>query len=126
MNMELTYINDDGNEETMTLPSKMEVCDDCGGTGFVLCEGMRGHAYSAEEFYEEFDPEEQEAYFTRGGMYDEQCPTCKGKNVVPVVDESVLTPEQKTFYDAYCEYKYQCASNDRADAMTRRAECGYY
>lgn len=124
--MELTYINDDDEEVTMDLPSKMEVCPDCDGHGTTLCEGMKGHAYSAEEFAEDFDPEEQGEYFKRGGMYDVQCSTCKGKNVVPVVDEEELTPAQKEFYEAYCEYESTCARFDREDAMTRRGESGYY
>lgn len=94
MSIELTIENDEGEEETMDLPSIMEVCNDCDGHGSVLCEGMRGHAYSMEEFEESFDDEEDR---------EAECPTCKGKNVIAVVDEAHLTPEQQTFYKLYEE-----------------------
>lgn len=120
-----TIENDDGEEETMSLPTIMQVCHDCDGHGTTLCEGMRGHAYSAEEFAEEFDEEEREEYFRPGGMYDEQCRTCKGANVIPEVDEANLTPEQKTFYNQWAGAsagRARCRAEDRA---TMRAECGY-
>lgn len=123
--IQLTVENDEGEAETMDLPSIMEVCCDCEGHGSVLCDGMRGHAYSAEEFYESFDDEEdREAYFTRGGKYDVQCSTCKGKNVVPVVDEEHLTPEQKVFYKLYEEAQERRARYDAEDRATRRMESG--
>ncbi len=93
--LELTYETDDGEEVTFTVPAKNAVCDDCEGEGSVLCEGMRGHAYSAEEFAESFDDEERAEYFKRGGRYDIPCPTCKGLRVVPVVDEERLAPDAR-------------------------------
>lgn len=82
-----TLSNEEGEEIEIQLPCKKEVCPECDGEGHVLCEGMRGHAYSAEEFAESFDSEEAEEYFRPGGRYDVQCPECHGKNVVDVVDE---------------------------------------
>lgn len=117
--IECTYENEDGEEVVLTLPAKMEVCDDCGGHGYVLREGMRGHAYSAEEFAEAFDDEDREEYFRRGGKYDTVCPTCQGRNVVPVVNESRLTPEQKLQYQEYQEYQ---AEMDRIDSEMRAYE----
>src|SRR5258708_6953322 len=118
-----TFEND-GEEVSMDLPSHMEVCHDCEGHGSVLCEGMRDHAYSAEEFAESFDDEEdRSAYFERGGKYDVSCPTCKGANVIAVVDESHLTPEQKTFYDQWTESDHRRACYDAKDRATMRMEC---
>lgn len=125
MSIKITIENDDGEEETMSLPAKMEVCPECQGSGFVLCEGMRGHAYSAEEFAESFDEEEAQEYFTRGGMYDTQCDHCHGQNVVPVVEEDRLTPAQKEFYQTYLDQESSKARMDAEDRATMRAECGY-
>jgi len=110
--IELTYENDEGDEITLELPSKMEVCYDCEGHGMVLNEAMRYHAYTSED--EEFhDPEFREEYFKRGGIYDVVCPTCKGKNVLPVVNEEALNEKQKADYALYQEWK---EDQDRADA----------
>ena len=112
--IDLTYENDDEEEVTLTLPAKMEVCYECDGHGYVLCDGMRNHGYSQEEFNEAFDDEEDRAaYFQRGGKYDVACPVCRSKNVVPVVDETRLTAEQKVEYAKYQEWKEE---SDQADA----------
>lgn len=116
----------EGDEEiVLTLPAKMEVCGDCHGQGAVLCEGMRGYAYSAEEFAESFDDEEAEEYFTRGGRYDVACPTCNGANVVPVVDEDRVPSALAADYEAYQAYAEVCARADAEDRATRFAENGY-
>lgn len=74
-------------EYTHEWPARFEVCEECDGHGTVLTPSIREHAYSHEEFMEAFDTEElQEAYFKRGGMFDVQCPLCKGDRVVKVVD----------------------------------------
>jgi hypothetical protein len=116
----LKYENDEGEEVTLTLPAKMEVCDDCGGHGYTLRGGMRGAAYTMEEFNESFDEEDREEYFRHGGKYDEQCQTCHGKNVVPAVDEDQLSPEQKKQYEEYEEHANRMAQLD-ADARAEEA-----
>ena len=121
----LTYENDENEEVVLVFPAVMEVCPECEGEGHVLCDGMRGHAYSAEEFYESFDEDERVEYFTRGGMYDQQCPLCHGKNVIPVVDEEHLTEHQKLEYEVWCEYDERRAMYDAQDRATRYAENGY-
>lgn len=124
--IKITLILDDGSEEDHELPSIMEVCDDCNGETYVLCEGMRGAAYSREDFEESFDEEEREHYFRRGGMYDVLCPTCNGKNVVPVVDEAHLTPEQKEIFQAWEAQEEEQGRWDAEDARTRRMEMGMF
>jgi hypothetical protein len=117
--IDCTYENEEGEEVVFTLPAKMEVCGECGGHGYVLREGMRGHAYSMEEFLEAFDEEDQEEYFRRGGKYDQVCPCYHGKNVVPVVNESALTPDQKLQYQEYQEHQSEM---DRIDSEMRAYE----
>ncbi len=122
--IKVTILEDDDTEREVEFPSVNEVCDECGGEGFVLCEGMRGYAYSAEEFAESFDDEDREAYFTRGGKYDVQCPCCKGKNVVPVVDEKQLSPSQLEDFQIWQEQDAQRARWDAEDRRTMRMESG--
>lgn len=124
--IKITLQHDDDSEEDFELPSKMEVCDDCNGETYVLCEGMRGVGYSREDFENDFDDEEREEYFTRGGRYDVVCPTCKGKNVVPVVDLDHCTPEQKEIYQAWETQEEERGRWDAEDAATRRMEMGMY
>lgn len=119
------YENDDGEEIALTFPSVMQVCSECQGEGYVLCEGMRGHAYSAEEFAESFDEEEAREYFTRGGMYDQVCPVCKGKNVIAEIDEETLTAVQKLEYEEFCQYEERRLQSEAEDRATMRAEYGY-
>lgn len=115
---------DDDSEAEHEFPSKMEVCDECQGESYVLCEGMRGHAYSREEFEEAFDDEDREHYFRRGGKYDVICPSCKGKNVIAVVDEDKLTPEQKVLFEEYQEQESERHRMDAEDRHTMRMESG--
>jgi hypothetical protein len=127
VNKTFTYYTDDGDEAEVELPVRMEVCPDCEGHGSVMNEVMRQHAYTREEFEETFwDDEDREAYLTRGGKYDVQCPTCDGRNVVPVVDEPRLAAPQRVIYEQI-QKQGDAAARDRADdARTRRMESGDY
>jgi hypothetical protein len=79
--------NNNGDEIEYELPAKNVVCDRCEGHGTHLNPSIGNHAYSSEEFYESFpDEEDREQYFARGGIYDVRCESCKGNNVVLIVD----------------------------------------
>lgn len=125
----VSIMNDDGEEYEVSFPSKMEVCDECGGHGTVLIEGLRGHAFSQEEFEECFDDDEDRAaYFERGGKYDQVCPHCKGKNVVEVVDEEEVKKDPSLLeeFELWTEAEEMKAKWDREDRMTMRMERGGY
>lgn len=119
--MLIKFISEETGEEVLhEVPSVKGVCDDCGGEGFVLNESMRDYAYSMEEFMEEFDYEERQQYFQRGGMYDVPCPTCKGKNVIDVINREACERDSDlkkvlAQYDDYlrreAEYERICALN---------------
>jgi len=121
--IEITVYDVDGNRVTFALPAKVVVCDDCGGEGTVLNESMRGHAYTEQD--EEFHDEEfREQYFRRGGCYDVTCPTCKGRNVITVIDrDSYMSPAQKDALKEHdeqqldrWEYERECAAERRMGA----------
>jgi uncharacterized protein YbaR (Trm112 family) len=116
---------EDGTEDEFDLPSKMVVCPECNGETYVLCEGMRGHAYTSEEFYEEFDDEGREEYFRRGGIYDVICPTCKGKNVVASIDEDACNRNERlkeilALWNEQEESRYQADADMRAEMRMER------
>lgn len=64
-------------------PLKTIVCPSCNGRG---TQTLGGASFSAEDFAE--DPEFAESYMR--GHYDEDCPECKGRNVIRVVDVEQL------------------------------------
>src|ERR1700744_5970426 len=111
--IDITYIDENGDEVSTSLPSKKIVCTRCDGHGTHLNPSIGSHAYSAEEFDEAFEPgsEEREHYFRRGGMYDVSCEECKGKNVVDVVDEdSCKSAEDKAHLAAYNKHQTYIAA----------------
>lgn len=119
--------SDGGYEEIQAqFPCKKEVCPSCDGEGFVLTEGLRGVAFSADEFYETFEDEEQQAeYFRRGGIYDVHCPTCQGQNVVSVVDEQACArdPELTRLLGLYHQKLEDEAQLRAEEAAERRMGC---
>lgn len=128
MKITVTIENDEGDEEEVEFPAIKEVCSDCGGHGTVMNESMRNHAYTPEEFMEEFDEEGRQQYFTRGGIYDVQCPTCKGANVVNVIDRKACErdPELKKKLEQWDEQEEERLQYEAADRATRRGESGYF
>lgn len=92
----VTWEDDQGEEQTAELPAKYEVCSDCRGEGRTLIEGLRFHAFSREEFEEQFhDDEDREAYFDSRSHYHEACPTCGGKRVELVVDVGAISTKEQ-------------------------------
>ena len=86
--MTLTIYEDD--EAEFTVPAKYDVCGTCDGKGSHVNPSIDAHGISPEEFAE--DPDFREDYF--GGAYDVACNECRGKRVVPVADEGLMTPEE--------------------------------
>lgn len=117
--VQLTWENEAEEEVTHSFPSKNEVCHRCEGYGTHLNPSIGEHAYTPEEFDQEFDDEGKEEYFRHGGIYDVQCETCKGEKVLPVVDEEHLSPEDKKLFGEYREWKEE---QDAFDA-DYEAEC---
>ena len=121
--IKLKYENEDGDEVEITLPSKLGVCPECQGHGFVLRDGLRGESFTASEFEECFEePEDREEYFRYGGKYDQQCPTCHGNNVVPAVNEEYLSEAEKKLYAEYKEWEEDNARYEAEAADERAAE----
>lgn len=78
------------------LPTKYEVCGRCNGEGVHDREDWDGFTGSE---WAECEPEFRKDYLD--GRYDVQCTECKGKRVVPVVDESHLSDAQRKVLDLH-------------------------
>jgi len=125
MAITIQLFDSEGCEEQISLPSKKEVCPECGGEGYTLREGMRGIAYTPEEFNEAFfEEEDRQEYFTRGGKYDQVCSYCKGKNVVDVPDPEQMTEEQKVQFEQWEKDQAELARSRAEDRHTMRMESG--
>ncbi len=115
------YENDDGEEIELTLPSIMEVCFRCHGHGYHLSPSIGEYGYSIEEFNESFhDDEDRLEYFSIGGKYDVICSSCKGKNVVAIVDEEHIPEDKREQYKEYLEYINAQCQFDIEQKMERR------
>lgn len=79
-----------GFEYTVKVPGKRALCPECDGRGTVLCDGLRGVAFSPEELFE--DEGFAEGYFR--GDYDVACDVCSGEKVVVEPDEDRMTKRQ--------------------------------
>jgi len=106
------------------LPTRREVCPGCDGHGTRLCDGMRGHAYTAEEFEESFDDEQAEEYFKHGGRYDVTCSECQGERVIDAVDEDACVSDEDKATLALYHTKLDAEHRDRMEEeYERRLGC---
>ncbi len=130
---EVRLYNENGSERTLIFREpfvKFEVCGRCEGHGMILNPSIGEHAYSQEEFDEAFPDMDdgyfnsREEYFKRGGIFDVQCPECKGNKVVPVlVEEAFDTPLKKKIYKRIMDQMESDAEYERE--CRREREMGY-
>lgn len=80
----------DGEEVSLWVPSRFEVCEECEGRGKVDHPAF-SNGFTMEELDE--DPDFREDYFR--GHYDVVCPGCRGERVVMVPDVSQCSYNQK-------------------------------
>lgn len=90
--------DDDG--QIIKLPMHRIVCPSCDGEGKYVNPAIDGNGITGSEMAELGD-DFREDYFS--GFYDIQCEECHGRNVVDVVDEDALTPDQQRRYYEYLE-----------------------
>lgn len=92
MTLVFTCENDDGEEIEHTLPAHFEVCPLCEGKGSHTNPSIDASGITGEEFAE-WGEDERESYIS--GAYDVACYECKGARVVPTINESNLSDEQR-------------------------------
>jgi hypothetical protein len=123
MEIEWEDEDDEGNEIVFSLPACWAICDNCDGHGQHMTPGLRDHAFSAGEFYEEFPfPEDREAYF--GGGYDVCCDVCNGSGKRRVVDRDQIAarkdPREMELLDRYDDMLADRAAYLREVEMERK------
>src|SRR4249920_3393464 len=89
LRIEFEYEDDDGEEQTASLPGKYEICDECGGHG-AHSRAVDGDGITSSE-WAEWDQDDRETYLSGG--YDQGCESCHGTGKVVVVDEVTCDPE---------------------------------
>jgi len=105
-----TY-DEEGNDITLDLPLKWEVCGTCNGAGSHVNPSIDSNGLSAEDFAD--DPDFEHDYFS--GAYDIPCNECGGRRVTATSSDPRF---EKVVNDAWRD-AYE-------DERIRRAENGYY
>lgn len=116
MTLRISYEDEDGEEVTIILPAKYEVCETCNGKGKHVHAGIDSHGISADEFAE--DPDFRDDYYS--GRYDVSCDECNGNRVVPEVHEDALTEDQREAYERYLYERNMDMDCDMIAAAERR------
>jgi DnaJ-class molecular chaperone len=120
-----TLEDDDGEEVEYSVPAKLELCSNCNGEGKTVDPNIDGNGITSSEWAELCDGDSDFAENYMGGKYDITCEECGGTRVVKVIDEELLTEEQKELVERYYKCEAANAAYDREDAHTRRMERGY-
>ena len=76
-------------------PTHWEICGNCQGDGSLYL-GGRGFVISEED---RADPDFCEAYHS--GWYDQNCVDCDGTGKIRVVDEDLLSDEQREEWESW-------------------------
>jgi len=120
--IDFTFENDEGEEITVQLPGRFEVCDRCDGHGTHTNPNIDGHGITEDEWNgPDWDDESRETYLSGG--YDVTCEECHGERVVLVVDEDHC---DKALYARYEESREAEERGRREDAAIYRMECGIW
>ena len=113
---------DEPEGETMDveLPTRWEICERCDGDGTHVNEAIDGNGITAQEWAENWDDDDREAYLR--GEYDVRCTECGGSGKVRVVDlEQIAASSDPDLKRALVEYEED--EQDRASyEAERRAE----
>ena len=107
----LKYVEhpDHDGSDHIWVTGKMEVCQECGGTGSHVRRDLDDSAM-VDAMHEDCDEEGLRAYFS--GAFDEVCRVCGGKNVV-------LAPDAESVPDWANE---AIEDWNRSEALTRQIE----
>lgn len=113
--------DEDGPTGDYEFPARYEVCDLCDGRGKHVNPSIDAHGVSDDEFRD--DPEFAMAYFN--GAHDVTCYECRGRRVVPVVDEDRIEPERIETYMTVRAWMERLAAAKYQDALEAAAERRY-
>ena len=101
----------------INIPVQVQVCSTCRGKGSTVNPSIDCGGISPYEFEE--DPEFADGYFS--GMYDIQCPECKGLRVTGHVDLNTMGVNHQHHQVAKSLIEYaQELDNNHSEAMHQR------
>lgn len=115
------YSGEDGDVEVM-VKGKYVVCPQCEGTGKCLPDGLRGHAFTQEDFEQDPDLREQLA----SGFYEVTCGKCKGARVVVVPDEDKMDQAEKDLWAETLKDEAHMRQMERMETQHERLLDGSY
>ena len=101
-----------GDDTEVHLPTRWAICPDCQGEGARACGGQ---AFTASEWNEAChdDPDFAEEYMN--GTYDRTCEDCGGSGKIKMVDEDLLSQEQRDAWEKQCQEDYDMAAERAAE-----------
>lgn len=119
--MEGTIIleNEEGEEEEISFPVVFSVCGTCAGKGSYVNPSIDSNGISSDEWDNDWSEDEREDYMN--GAYDIQCEECHRQRVIPVIDESNLSPDQKKNLVRYNERLESIAESNAICRAEREA-----
>jgi len=98
------------------LPTRLEVCPRCEGTGTHTNPNIDGNGITSDEMAELGD-DFLDDYLN--GVYDVACERCGGRNVIPVVDEARCAAHLLAAYreieQAETDYRALCRADARME-----------
>lgn len=94
--LDVETCNDEGEEITLHLPARYEVCGRCRGNGIHVNPAIDGNGITQADREDWADDDFMDDY--RAGVYDVRCEECGGNRVVPVVDEERADPKDLALY----------------------------
>lgn len=104
-------------DEHGPFPSKVVVCPTCEGSGKVLADGMRGHAYTWDEM-EDLGEDFIDDYFA--GRYDVPCDECHGLRVTAEpITEGLSERDQARLEAHYEELQHEWEMRREMEAERR-------
>ena len=120
----VTVYDDEDGERVLTLPATMQVCWVCQGEGSIPDRALSptgDGSWTGDEMAEfmDADPDMYYEYFGRTA-YQQSCPECDGRNVVPVVDETRCNPLDLKLY-----VEHQLAEAEYARERASELRWGY-
>jgi hypothetical protein len=113
--MTLTFWSADGEEISVEVSTHWAICPCCEGEGRVDNPAF-SNGISGEEWANEWDEDEREAYMS--GAYDVRCDECGGSGKVREPNLSSLTEEERKAYEEHLDA-------ERYHALEREAEMRY-
>lgn len=121
MHINWAYEDNNGVEHIIEIPAMWAICENCDGEGKHMQNDMRSHAYTPEEFYEEFDDEEQVDMYFNGG-FDVACDECRRRGKIIVVNVEVFAAQKPELYAIWEQERRGEAASEREHEAERRAE----